>query len=59
MHRLLREVERARRLAGEPVVHIGGSDDLDLFLDLESFWQPAPGPRGASVRRTTARRPRR
>ena len=59
MRRLAREMERARRFAGEPVIHIGGSDDLDLFLDLESLWPPAPGPRGASLIRASDRRPRR
>lgn len=59
VRRLVAEMERARRLAGEPVIHIGGSDDLDLFLDLESLWPPAPGPRGASLLRASDRRPRR
>ena len=59
MRRLAREMERARRFAGEPVIHIGGSDDLDLFLDLESLWPPAPGRRGAFLIRASDRRPRR
>ncbi len=59
VRRLVAEMERARRFAGEPVIHIGGSDDLDLFLDLESLWPPVPGPRGASLLRASDRRPRR
>lgn len=58
MRRLAEEMERARRFAGEPVIHIGGSDALDLFLDLQSLWPP-PGPRGTSLLRASDRRPRR
>lgn len=57
MSRLAEEMERARRFAGEPVIHIGGSDDLDLFLDLESLWPAAPGRSGAAaLRRASDRR---
>lgn len=49
MRRLAEEMERARRFAGEPVIHIGGSDELDLFLDLESLWPAAPPVSGAAA----------
>ena len=57
MRRLADEMERARRFAGEPVIHIGGSDELDLFLDLESLWPAAPPASGAAtLRRASDRR---
>lgn len=57
MRRLAAEMERARRFAGEPVIHIGGSGDLDLFLDLESLWPAAPAGTGAAaLRRASDRR---
>lgn len=57
MRRLAGEMERARRFAGEPVIHIGGSGGLDLFLDLESLWPPAPAGNGAArLQRASDRR---
>lgn len=58
MRRLAEEMERAGRFAGEPVIHIGGSDELDLFLDLESLWPPAapPGSGAATLQRASDRR---
>lgn len=57
MRRLAEEMERARRFAGEPVIHIGGSGGLDLFLDLESLWPTAPPGGGAArLQRASDRR---
>ena len=60
---LAEELETIRQLGGDspdgPVIRIGGNDDLDLFLDLESYLdRPARLP-GASLVVPAANRPRR
>ena len=60
---LAEELEAIRQLGGDspngPVIRIGGNDDLDLFLDLESYLdRPARLP-GASLVVPAANRPRR
>ena len=57
------ELEAIRQLGGDspdgPMIRIGGNDDLDLFLDLESYLdQPARLP-GASLVVPASNRPRR
>lgn len=60
---LAEEVEAMRRLGGDsvegPVMRIGGNDDLDLFLDLESFLDRPSRPPGASLVVPASNRPRR
>lgn len=60
---LAEEIETMRRLGGDsiegPVIRIGGNDDLDLFLDLESYLDRAARPPGASLVVPASNRPRR
>ena len=50
---LAEELEAMRRLGGDsvegPILRIGGNDDLDLFLDLESYLDRPARPPGASL----------
>ena len=60
---LAAELEAMSRLGGAssegPVIRIGGNDDLDLFLDLESYLDRPSRPPGASLVVPAANRPRR
>ena len=61
---LAEELDALRRLSGEspygPLIRVGGNDDLDLFLDLESYLDRPFRPPGASLVVPAAdRRPRR
>lgn len=61
--RLAEEFEVMRRLGGDsveaPMLRIGGNEDLDLFLDLESYLDRAARPPGASRVIPASTRPRR
>ena len=61
--RLAEEIEVMRRLGGDsveaPMLRIGGNEDLDLFLDLESYLDRAARPPGASRVIPASTRPRR
>ena len=50
---LAEELEAIRQLGGDsqtgPVIRIGGNDDLDLFLDMESYLGGPARPPGASL----------
>ena len=56
------ELEAIRQLGGDspdgPMLRIGGNDDLDLFLDLESYLDGAARPPGASLVVPASNRPR-
>ena len=61
---LAEELEALRQLGGDspngPLIRVGGNDDLDLFLDLESYLDRPFRPPGASLVVPAAdRRPRR
>ena len=60
---LAEELETIRQLGGDspdgPMIRIGGNDDLDLFLDLESYLDRPVRPPGASLVVPAANRPRR
>ena len=60
---LAEELEAMRRLGGDsvdaPMLRIGGNEDLDLFLDLESYLDRAARPAGASRVVPASTRPRR
>ena len=60
---LAEELETIRQLGGDspdgPMIRIGGNDDLDLFLDLESYLDRPARPPGASLVVPAANRPRR
>ena len=60
---LAEELETIRQLGGDtpdgPMLRIGGNDDLDLFLDLESYLDRPARPPGASLVVPAANRPRR
>lgn len=60
--RLAEEIEAMRRFAGEPpyrpLVRIGGSEGMDLFLDLQSWLDsPAPAAGAPAVVPAADRRP--
>ena len=50
---LAEELEAVRQLGGDspygPLIRVGGNDDLDLFLDLESYLDRAARSPGASL----------
>ena len=60
---LAEELEAMRRLGGDsaegPILRIGGNEDLDLFLDLESYLDQQARPAGASLVVPASNRPRR
>ena len=60
---LAEELETMRRLGGDsvegPILRIGGNDDLDLFLDLQSYLDRQARPPGASLVVPASNRPRR
>ena len=60
---LAEELEAMRRLGGDsaegPILRIGGDEDLDLFLDLESYLDRPARPPGASLVVPASTRPRR
>ncbi len=60
---LAEEFESLRQLGGDspngPLIRVGGNDDLDLFLDLESYLDRPSRPPGASLVVPAANRPRR
>ena len=60
---LAEELEVIRQLGGDspngPLIRVGGNDDLDLFLDLESYLDRPSRPPGASLVVPAANRPRR
>ena len=60
---LAEEFEALRQLGGDspngPLIRVGGNDDLDLFLDLESYLDRPSRPPGASLVVPAANRPRR
>lgn len=60
---LAEELEAMRRLGGDsaegPILRIGGNEDLDLFLDLESYLDQRSRPPGASLVVPVSNRPRR
>ena len=60
---LAEEFESLRQLGGDspngPLIRVGGNDDLDLFLDLESYLDGPSRPPGASLVVPAANRPRR
>ena len=60
---LAEEFESLRQLGGDspngPLIRVGGNDDLDLFLDLESYLGGPSRPPGASLVVPAANRPRR
>ena len=60
---LAEELEAMRRLGGDsaegPILRIGGDEDVDLFLDLESYLAPPARPPGASLVVPASTRPRR
>ena len=61
--RLAEELETMRDLGGNsaegPILRIGGNEDLDLFLDLESYLDRQARPPGASLVVPASNRPRR
>ena len=60
---LAEELDAMRRLGGDsaegPILRIGGDEDVDLFLDLESYLDPPSRPPGASLVVPASNRPRR
>jgi hypothetical protein len=60
---LAEEIEAMRRLGGDsadgPMLRVGGNEDLDLFLDLESYLDRQARPPGASLVVPASTRPRR
>ena len=60
---LAEEFESLRQLGGDspngPLIRVGGNDDLDLFLDLESYLGGPSRPPGANLVVPAANRPRR
>ena len=60
---LAEELETMRRLGGDsvegPILRIGGNDDLDLFVDLESYLERQARPPGASLVLPASNRQRR
>lgn len=60
---LAEEIEAMRRLGGDavdgPMLRVGGNEDLDLFLDLESYLDRQARPPGASLVVPASNRPRR
>ena len=60
---LAEEFESLRQLGGDspngPLIRVGGNDDLDLFLDLESYLDGRSRPPGANLVVPAANRPRR
>ena len=60
---LAEEFEALRQLGGDspngPLIRVGGNDDLDLFLDLESYLDGPSRPPGANLVVPAANRPRR
>lgn len=60
---LAEELETMRDLGGDsvegPILRIGGNEDLDLFLDLESYLDRQARPPGASLVVPASNRPRR
>lgn len=61
--RLAEELDAMRRLGGDsvegPILRIGGDEEVDLFLDLESYLDPPARPPGASLVVPASNRPRR
>ena len=61
--RLAEELDARRRLGGDsaegPILRIGGDEDVDLFLDLESYLGRPARPPGASLVVPASTRPRR
>ena len=61
--RLAEELDAMRRLGGDsadgPILRIGGDEDVDLFLDLESYLDPPARAPGASLVVPASHRPRR
>ena len=59
---LAEELEVMRRLGGDstdgPILRIGGDEDVELFLDLESYLDPPARPPGASLVVPASNRPR-
>ena len=57
------ELEAIQQLGGDspdgPMIRIGGNEDLDLFLDLESYLDPPARPPGAALVVPASNRPRR
>ncbi len=60
---LAEELDAMRRLGGDsaegPILRIGGDEDVDLFLDLESYLDGPARPPGASLVVPASTRPRR
>ena len=60
---LAEELDAMRRLGGDtvegPILRIGGDEDVDLFLDLESYLDRSARPPGASLVVPASTRPRR
>ncbi len=60
---LAEELDAMRRLGGDsaegPILRIGGDEDVDLFLDLESYLGRPARPPGASLVVPASTRPRR
>ena len=60
---LAEELEAMRRLGGDsaegPILRIGGDEDVDLFLDLQSYLDPPARPPGAPLVVPASTRPRR
>lgn len=60
---LAEELDAMRRLGGDsiegPILRIGGDEEVDLFLDLESYLDPPARPPGASLVVPASNRPRR
>lgn len=60
---LAEELETIGQLGGDspygPLIRVGGNEDLDLFLDLESYLGRAARPPGASLVVPASNRPRR
>ena len=60
---LAEEFDAMRRLGGDsaegPILRIGGDEDVDLFLDLESYLDRPARPPGASLVVPASNRPRR
>ena len=61
--RLAEELDAMRRLGGDsaegPILRIGGDEEVDLFLDLESYLDRPARPPGASLVVPASTRPRR